>query len=95
MYSAVRPVVFDSEISWQVYPNPSGGLFNFVYQVNEGEKMTIKVYDVNARLVKEFSPVANGFVQKATIDIQPARYAPGLYLIEASDGEKKAIIQGN
>ena len=27
-YSAIRPVVFDDEINWQVYPNPSSGIFN-------------------------------------------------------------------
>jgi len=92
-YSSVRPVVFDSEIKWQVYPNPSDGVFNFIYQVNDGEKMTVKVYDINARLIKEFSSVANGFVQKAAIDIQSARYAQGLYLIEASTGEKKQLFR--
>ncbi|MBS1610651.1 MAG: S8 family serine peptidase, partial [Bacteroidetes bacterium] len=28
IYSEVRPVVFDGEISWQVYPNPSDGLYS-------------------------------------------------------------------
>ena len=34
-YSPIRPVVFDDEIKWQVYPNPSSGLFNLVCQATE------------------------------------------------------------
>lgn len=88
-YSEVRPVVFEGEINWQVYPNPSDGLYSFVYQLTQGAKMTIKIYDINAKLIKEVSTAADGFVQKQTIDLRSARYAPGLYMIEASVGEKK------
>jgi len=92
-YSVIKPVFFDVDVNWQVYPNPSPGVFNFVYQASEGEKMTVKVYDVNAKLIKEITPVINGFVQKTTIDLQAARYTSGLYLIEVSAGEKKQLFR--
>ncbi|MES1219226.1 MAG: T9SS type A sorting domain-containing protein, partial [Bacteroidota bacterium] len=92
-YSAVRPVVFDSSIGWQVYPNPSNGVFNFVYQADEKEKMVVKVYDVNGKLVRRYDPPVNGFVQKLSIDIQSSKFAAGLYLLEASSGEKKQLFR--
>ncbi|MGC4037116.1 MAG: S8 family serine peptidase [Chitinophagaceae bacterium] len=92
-YSEVKPVVFNADISWQVYPNPSDGLYSFVYQLNQGAKMTVKVYDVNARLVKEIATSADGFVQKQSIDLRSAKYTPGLYLVEASSGEKKQLFK--
>jgi hypothetical protein len=92
-YSAVRPVVFNDAVMWQVYPNPSTGVFNFVYQLNDGEPMTVKLYDVNGRTVKEYQVVANGFMQKMLIDMQQKQFAVGLYLLEATAGEKKQLFR--
>ncbi|MFC0775862.1 S8 family serine peptidase [Terrimonas alba] len=88
-YSIIRAVVFDDEIKWQVYPNPSGGVFNFVYQVNEGEMVNIKLHDINGKLVQQRTMTANAFVQKITIDLSGPNYASGLYLLEATAGDKK------
>jgi hypothetical protein len=92
-YSPVRPVVFNDEIQWQVYPNPSNGLYNFVYQLDQGEKMDIKVYDVNGKLVKQTILNGNGFVQKAELDLKAAKFAPGIYLLLAETAEKKFSIR--
>jgi hypothetical protein len=92
-FSVIRPVVFNGSIDWQVYPNPSAGIFNFIYQLNEGEKMIVKIYDVNGKMVKVFTPPVNGFVQKLSIDISSSRYAAGLYLLEAACGEKKQLFR--
>ncbi len=87
-YSAVRPVVFDDEIQWVVYPNPSKGLFNLVFQANLGESVKMKLYDVNGKLVQQNAAVANGFVQKLGVDLQSSKFASGLYLLEMKAGEK-------
>jgi hypothetical protein len=88
-YSPVRPVVFDEEIKWQVTPNPSTGIFNFIYQVNVGETITATLYDINGKKVKEYHAVANGFVEKIGIDIKGQQFAAGLYLLQAVTGDKK------
>lgn len=89
-YSAIRPVVFNEGIQLQVYPNPSNGAFNLIYQINEGEALTLKVYDVSGKLVKQLQAPGNGFVQKALIDLQPSKYPGGIYLlkIEGKDREQ-------
>lgn len=88
-YSAVRPVVFNDEIAWQVYPNPSPGVFNLVYQANQGENVSMKLYDVNGKLVQQVNLPANGFVQKHNLDLQSPKFAAGLYLLEIKAGDKK------
>ena len=81
------------EIQWQVYPNPSNGDYNFIYQLDPGETASIKVYDMNGRQVKQMSLAGNGFVQKAQVDLKAARFAPGVYLLLAESGEKKYSIR--
>jgi hypothetical protein len=85
-YSAIRPVVFSNEITWQIYPNPSSGIFNFVFQQNAGEIVRIKVYNIKGQVVQESEAIATGFVQKMLIDLQQSKFAPGMYMIVA-EGE--------
>jgi hypothetical protein len=92
-YSVVRPVVFNDEITWQVYPNPSKGIFNLIYQVNQGETVDIKLYDMNGKLVQQTGLAANGFVQKHIIDLQQPKFAAGLYLLQVISGEKKQLFR--
>ncbi len=88
-YSAIRPVVFNEEISWQVFPNPSPGIFNLTCQADEGETMTVKLYDVTGRTVKQFNVTASGFEQKLRIDLQEPGFGDGLYLLDVKAGDRK------
>jgi hypothetical protein len=92
-YSAVRAVMFNNEITWQVFPNPSKGVFNLVYQLNGEESVIIKVFNIDGKLVKQLKSSANGFVQKLTIDLQTEKYPAGLYLIEAENADKKHVFK--
>lgn len=92
-YSAVRPVVFNNDMRWQVYPNPSDGIFNFVFQVNTGERVSIRVYDANGKNVLLSGTSGTGFVQKWTLDMQQKQFAAGLYLLEAGVGERKQVFR--
>jgi hypothetical protein len=88
-YSAIRSVVFDDEIKWQINPNPSAGKFSLTYQAADGLSISGKVYDVNGKLVKLFKSVATGFIQKFNIDLEEPSFANGLYLLEVIAGDKK------
>jgi hypothetical protein len=88
-YSAVRPVVFNEEIQWQVYPNPSDGQFNFIYQLNRQQLLMLRVYDMNGKLVKQSALSGSGFVEKEPIDLSLPKYPSGIYLLTAESGEKK------
>src|SRR5688572_7042765 len=93
VYSPIRPVVFNDDVQWQLYPNPSNGIYNFIYQLNQNETVSLKVYDVNGKLVKQLSLMGNGFVQKVQVDLKSAKFAPGIYLLSAEAGEKKFSIK--
>jgi hypothetical protein len=88
-YSPVRPVVFNEEIKWQVNPNPSAGVFNLLYQAGAGEPVSVAVYDLGGKLVKQLSVIADGFVQKTSLNLSDSRFARGLYLLKVTAGDKK------
>lgn len=90
-YSIVKPVVFSSEFDAQIYPNPSNGIFNFVYQQNEGEVLNLEIYNMQGQLIKQQQSIATGFVQKIIIDIQQTRFATGLYMIVAQGSSKQTF----
>ena len=93
IYSPVRSVIFDDDIQWQVYPNPSNGEYKFVYNLAQNEIMDVKIYDVEGRLVKEMKLNGNGFVEQTTIDLRPVKFPPGVYLLAAEAGEKKLTLK--
>ena len=93
IYSPVRPVIFDDNIQWQVYPNPSNGEYKFLYYLAQNENMNVKIYDVNGRLVKEMKLIGNGYVEQTIIDLRSVKFPPGIYLLSAEAGEKKFSIK--
>ncbi len=88
-YSPIRPVIFNDEISWQVSPNPSTGKFTLICQGENGEKITIKMYDLDGKLIKRQQVLANGFVQKINMELGDSHQIKGLYLMEVTIGLKK------
>ena len=92
-YSPIRSVVFDDEIKWAVYPNPSTGIFNVVYQAVAGEQVSIKIHDANGKLVHQLRVTANAFVQKSIIDLNGPKFSSGMYLIEVAAGEMKQVFR--
>ena len=88
-YSSIRSVVFNEAITWQVYPNPSGGLFHLVYQLNNNELLHARLIDSKGSLVKEYHMTANGFLQKLNIDLSANSYASGVYLLQVEATGKK------
>jgi hypothetical protein len=91
-YSQIRSVAFNSNVDWQVFPNPSTGIFYLYFQQNQGEALNINVYDMAGKLVKQIQTVATGFVQKFTIDLHQSKYATGLYMIIV-EGIKKEVFK--
>ena len=88
-YSELKPVVFGDATVWQVYPNPSAGKFNLVYQINAGEWLSAKLYDEKGSMVKEYRSNGNGFLQKLSIDVTANNYAGGVYLLRVAVGGKE------
>jgi hypothetical protein len=88
-YTEVCAVLFTSDLSWQIYPNPSSGNTWLLFQVNEGEKVQAVVYDMQGRRLLQREFTGTGFVQKQEFDLSPLA-ARGIYLVELfSGGERR------
>jgi hypothetical protein len=92
-YSPIRPVVFSDDIQWTLYPNPSSGIFNLVYQLNDGLSLSLKIYDASGRTIKTYSAIGTGFQQKLIVDLQDSKIPSGLYMLEAGAGERKQYFK--
>lgn len=92
-YSVVRPVMFTHELQWQVFPNPSSGIFNLAYQLSEGETVSGKVFDINGKLIRHVQFTGNAFIQKAEIDLSGPQFAPGLYFLQVKTGGKNQVFR--
>lgn len=86
-YSPIRSVIFDDPVRWQIYPNPSSGLFSLVYQLNNSEEIYARIIDAKGSLIKEYRRTANGFPQKLNIDLLGK--ASGVYLLQVDAAGKK------
>jgi hypothetical protein len=67
--SAVRPVTFNELFAWTVYPNPSAGLFYLSYRAAEGVPVQFRLYDAQGSLLRQWSRMATGFVEKLQVDL--------------------------
>ncbi|HYC41222.1 MAG TPA: S8 family serine peptidase [Chitinophagaceae bacterium] len=92
-YSPVRPVVFDNDGSWVLYPNPSGGLFTLDAQTNPGERIELRMFDAAGRLLRQWTATGTGFVQKLVIDLRGASFPSGIYQLEVKGGEQRKTLR--
>jgi hypothetical protein len=88
LYSVIRPVVFGDVTVWTVYPNPSSGIFNLVYQLNNNENLEAKIYDAKGSLVKLYTKTGNGVMQKLVINLGDTYFASGIYLLRVTANGK-------
>jgi hypothetical protein len=92
-YSRVRPVVFEDQKEWNVYPNPSAGVFYITYQADIGREVSLNVYDLNGRVFQSTKTVATGFLQKQKIDLSGTQFVQGKYVLEVMNGKDKQVFQ--
>ena len=90
-YSPIRSVVFSDAILWQIYPNPSNGYFNLVYQLNANETIDARILDAKGSLVREYHRTGNSLVQKLSIDLLSS--ASGVYLLQINAAGKKQTFK--
>ena len=90
-YSPVRTLSFGTVALWQVFPNPSTGVFNLVYQAQAGNTVQLQVTDVAGRIISHYSLTANGNIQKEEINLttRPA----GVYLLKITHGTGKEVYK--
>jgi hypothetical protein len=93
MYAPVMSVMFDDDIQWQVFPNPSNGNYEFLYKAEQNKALDIRIFDASGRQVKQMNHLGNGLQQKIPIDLRSAKFPPGVYLFVAESGDTKYSIR--
>jgi hypothetical protein len=90
-YSPVRFVQFNEYQLWQLFPNPSNGIFNLVYKAAAGQTVQASVTDAAGRVITGYVAQANGSLQKLEVNItgQPA----GIYLLQVRVGDQKEVYK--
>ncbi|HWR33390.1 MAG TPA: T9SS type A sorting domain-containing protein, partial [Chitinophagaceae bacterium] len=92
-YSGIRSVLFPEGIIVQVYPNPTTGIFNIVYQLDQGQQVHLSVMDAAGRLLKEINTIADGFLQKQVFDFNAGIYPAGIYLFRINAGDLNQVFK--
>jgi hypothetical protein len=88
-YSGVKSVVFQDGITILLYPNPSSGIFNLVYQLEEGQVISLQIYNTEGKLIRKQTTTASGFMEKIVLDFSQNIYPRGLYLFKLNAGDKQ------
>ncbi|HEY1113846.1 MAG TPA: T9SS type A sorting domain-containing protein, partial [Chitinophagaceae bacterium] len=91
-YSDTRMVEFPAS-TWTVYPNPSPGKFYMLYQAAPSEHLEANVYDTRGRLVKQYRRQGSGAVQRLEVDLSPATFAPGIYMLQTVVNGRKEFFK--
>ena len=90
-YSEISPVVFSDEMEWIVFPNPSGGIFQLLYQGPAGGKVTARLMDAAGRVIKNWTFESDGFIRKKELDL--TANGAGVYFLQVVDGERARMYK--
>jgi hypothetical protein len=71
-----------------VYPNPSNSTFNFIYKTNTPEPITLQLFDISGRLVKELQGLAPNEMITAGENLEY-----GIYVAVVTQGAVKKFIK--
>jgi hypothetical protein len=71
-----------------LYPNPSNGSFNMAFDLNEGGKLILEVYDMNGKMVytqNETGTPGTNFMN-VNLNTSSHRLTPGIYFYRLNSG---------
>lgn len=82
----VKPEVDESEV-FTVFPNPTSGSIKVKYYTADERSVTIKLFDVSGRVLKEFKAQSIKGINESEFDITDLSDAP--YILNLNDGQKE------
>jgi len=81
----------------KVYPNPSDGKFKLTFEFSGQEKISVKVFDITGKQVKDISDDLVKSERSVTADIDLESPSSGIYFVRIGWGKsiltKKIIIR--
>jgi len=82
--ASIKDVTFSG---FNLYPNPSKGIFNLSFDVFSTEKVSVQLFDVRGRLIHQKNFFDTGAVFSEQINFDKA--SAGLYLVKITNGNKQ------
>ena len=84
-FSVSVPEIHDNGVAFDVYPNPSSGIFTLALNTNADSKVTVKIFDVLGKMV--YFESVNHLSGYASYEINMEKMAEGMYLREVTNTE--------
>ncbi len=75
--------------NFSMYPNPSSGMINIRFDIQDADKIDVQMYDLRGRTVKNFNYENTGSRFSEIIDI--SNIASGVYLVKVLNGSRSII----
>lgn len=80
---------FQFMINSVAYPNPARSNITLPYELEEGEKATMSIYNLSGQLIERFE--IGSYFKQVQLDVNS--YSPGIYLYEYKGRSNKFIVQ--
>ncbi len=93
IYSVVKSVVYYNGITISVYPNPSNSIFNLIYQLPAGQKLSLQIYSADGKLIQTQDFITSGFMDKQMFDFSKHIYPKGIYLFRLNTNGQQQIFK--
>lgn len=90
-YSSIRPVTIDQPAAWQVFPNPSKGIFRLQTTRIMTVPMQVTIFDLNGKLCKKMA--VTQATNQLEVDLSPPDLGQGLYVIQVSSKEGEQVFK--
>jgi hypothetical protein len=91
-YSSIQVVSFENPVSWQLYPNPSSGVFYLKNTHASTAQTQVRVFDQGGKLHRVL-PLISGMEGEYKIDLSNTELMPGIYIMEVNIGDKKQVFK--
>ena len=75
--------------NFKLYPNPTNGLVNIAFDINNGNDVDIQFFDLTGRAVKKYS--FNNNTGRFSETVNTNQLASGIYLVKIKNGSKTTI----
>lgn len=92
-YSSIRPVSFDGEKQWSVFPNPAEKRISVEFEEKAGKLLKFSVLDIGGRVVFNDHVVAGGGLQKKELDLSSSAVTPGIYLLKVVSDDRERVFK--
>ncbi|TDE15197.1 S8 family serine peptidase [Dyadobacter psychrotolerans] len=92
-YSIIRAVNVNAEKEWKIFPNPVKEKISVQFEQQPGLLVTCSITDMNGHILQTEEFTLNESIPQKAISISVRNFAPGLYLIRITSGQREKVFK--